>query len=375
MAARRPDGSVVFRVGVTNVPAFRSFVLGFLDHAEILGPPGLRDDMVAWLTPAFRRQGSARMAKASAADRLGRLLAIVPWVAAHDGPQVAEVCRRFGVGEKELLEDLELLVHVRGLPVHPRRADRRGRGRRAGVDPDGRLFPPAAAAESPGGAGPGVGRLGPAVGARCRSRRGPGHRPGQAGERARGRSRRRLRRRAGSGHARPCCDAVRQAVDRHQKVELDYYSFGRDGHSTRVVAAVAGLQRQRTVVPVSVVRAGGRGAAVPGRSHQPGRGAAGPIRAALRCTGRLDRHPYHPGPDDPLVVLDLDPPAHWVAEHYPNEGVEVRPDAVLRVALRTSQKAWLERLLLRGGPDIRVVEGDGTVAAEAADQILGRYRR
>ncbi len=47
--ARRPDGSAVFRIGVTNVPAFRSFVLGFLDHAEILGPPRLRDDMVAWL--------------------------------------------------------------------------------------------------------------------------------------------------------------------------------------------------------------------------------------------------------------------------------------------------------------------------------------
>ena len=28
---------------------------------------------------------------------------------------------------------------------------------------------------------------------------------------------------------------VRQAADAHRKVELDYYSFGRDGHSTRVV--------------------------------------------------------------------------------------------------------------------------------------------
>jgi predicted DNA-binding transcriptional regulator YafY len=46
---RRPDGAELFRVGVTNVGAFRSFVLGFLDHAEILGPPALRGDMVAWL--------------------------------------------------------------------------------------------------------------------------------------------------------------------------------------------------------------------------------------------------------------------------------------------------------------------------------------
>ncbi len=46
---RRPDGSVVFVVTVTNRDAFRSFVLGFLDHAELLGPPELRQDLVGWL--------------------------------------------------------------------------------------------------------------------------------------------------------------------------------------------------------------------------------------------------------------------------------------------------------------------------------------
>ena len=46
---RRDDGSVVLAIRVTNRPAFRSFVLGFLDHAEVLGPPELRDDMVSWL--------------------------------------------------------------------------------------------------------------------------------------------------------------------------------------------------------------------------------------------------------------------------------------------------------------------------------------
>ncbi|HVF15127.1 MAG TPA: WYL domain-containing protein, partial [Acidimicrobiales bacterium] len=45
----RDDRSVVLSVRVTNRPAFRSFVLGFLEHAEILGPPELREDMVAWL--------------------------------------------------------------------------------------------------------------------------------------------------------------------------------------------------------------------------------------------------------------------------------------------------------------------------------------
>lgn len=49
VADRRPDGSVVLTVRVTNIGAFRSFVLGFLDHAEILGPPRLVDDLVSWL--------------------------------------------------------------------------------------------------------------------------------------------------------------------------------------------------------------------------------------------------------------------------------------------------------------------------------------
>jgi proteasome accessory factor B len=49
VAERRPDGAVELALPVTNREAFRSFVLGFLDHAEVLGPPELRDDLTAWL--------------------------------------------------------------------------------------------------------------------------------------------------------------------------------------------------------------------------------------------------------------------------------------------------------------------------------------
>jgi predicted DNA-binding transcriptional regulator YafY len=45
----RDDGSVVLAMQVTNRSGLRSFVLGFLDHAEVLGPPDVRDDIVAWL--------------------------------------------------------------------------------------------------------------------------------------------------------------------------------------------------------------------------------------------------------------------------------------------------------------------------------------
>jgi predicted DNA-binding transcriptional regulator YafY len=46
---RRDDGTTVVRVPCTNLPAFRSWVLGLLDHAEVLGPPDVRAEIVAWL--------------------------------------------------------------------------------------------------------------------------------------------------------------------------------------------------------------------------------------------------------------------------------------------------------------------------------------
>jgi proteasome accessory factor B len=44
-----PEGAVVVELPVTNRAAFRSFVLSFLDHAEVLEPVALRDELVAWL--------------------------------------------------------------------------------------------------------------------------------------------------------------------------------------------------------------------------------------------------------------------------------------------------------------------------------------
>jgi proteasome accessory factor C len=313
------------------------------------------------------------MAKAPAAERLGRLLAIVPWIAAHDGPLMSEVGRRFGVGEEELLQDLNLLFMCGVYPFTPdvlidvdmaegrvwiRMADYFRRPLRLSPQEGLALLSAGSALLSVPGADA-DGALATAL-AKLENVLGVGAEDGLDIELA---------------QVTPTVlHAVRQAVDRHQKVELDYYSFGRDGHSTRVVE------------PWRVFNANGQWylsawceLAVGERLFRVDR-----ISRAEVLPARFEPPPgapaastdiYHPGPDDALVVLDLDPPAHWVAEHYPNEGVEVRPDAVLRVGLRTSQKAWLARLLLRGGPDIRVVEGDGTVAAEAADQILGRYRR
>jgi proteasome accessory factor B len=49
VAERRPDGAVRLVLPVTNVAGLRSFVLGFLDHAEVLGPPAVREEVIGWL--------------------------------------------------------------------------------------------------------------------------------------------------------------------------------------------------------------------------------------------------------------------------------------------------------------------------------------
>src|SRR5436305_9589742 len=55
----------------------------------------------------------------SADERVQRLLALVPWVAAGDGPTIAEVCARFGCSEEELLSDLDHLFMCGLYPYTP----------------------------------------------------------------------------------------------------------------------------------------------------------------------------------------------------------------------------------------------------------------
>jgi proteasome accessory factor C len=313
------------------------------------------------------------VARAPAEARLGRLLAIVPWVAGRDGPQVAEVCRRFGVAEEDLLADLQLLFMCGVYPFTPdvlidvdvadgrvwiRMADYFRRPLRLSPQEGLALLSAGSALLKVPGADP-HGALATAL-SKLEAVLGVGAEDGLDVELA---------------PVTPVVlEAVRRAVGSRHKIELDYYSFGRDGHSTRVVQPwrvfnsggqwyLAGwcekvdaerLFRVDRITRAQVLDDGFTAPPVPADGNTS---------------------VYHPAPDDPRLVLDLDPPARWIAEQYPNDGVEVRPGRVLRVTLRTSERPWLERLLLRAGPDARVVEGDPTVGSNAARRLLGRYRR
>ncbi len=308
--------------------------------------------------------------RAPAPERLGRLLAIVPWVAAHDGPAIAEVCARFGVAEDELLADLDLLFLCGVHPFTPdtlievdvadgrvwiRFADYFRRPLRLtpqeglalvatgaallavpGGDPDGTL----ASALAKLDAVVGVGRddavdveLGPAP--------------------------------AG------ILEAVRAGAERSRSVRIDYWSFGRDRHSTRVVH------------PWRVFSAGGQWylrawceSAAGERLFRVDRITGAEVLDECFDAGEIpddSTRLFHPDPSSPRLVVDLAPGAHWVAESYPNEGVEDLGDGRLRVTLRVGERAWAERVLLRAGTDATVADGDVTIGSEAAARVLLRY--
>jgi proteasome accessory factor C len=311
------------------------------------------------------------MSKERADARLGRLLAIVPWVAANDGPRVEEVCRRFGVQEKELVADLNLLFMCGVYPFTPdvlidvnfsdgrvwiRMADYFRRPLRLNPQEGLALASAASAFLNLPGADPN-GALATAV-EKLQTVLGVAADDALEVE---------------LGDVDPgLLEQLRRAATEREKVRIDYYSFGRDGFSQRVVQPwrvfnsgghwyLSGFcesaQAERLFRVDRVTNA------TPTGDHFEAVADAGTRTAT-----------YHPGPEDARYVLDLSPPVHWIAEQYPNESVEARPDGILRVTLRSGQRAWLERLLLRAGPYATLVEGDREVGPGAARRVLSRYR-
>ena len=155
-----------------------------------------------------------------------------------------------------------------------------------------------------------------------------------------------------------------------RKVLVDYYSFGRD------------VTGERVVQPWRLFSSGGHWYLLAWCERVADKRLfrVDRVRSAVALDEQFDPPPnlgpvavYEGRPDDPLVVLDLAPGAHWIAEQYPNEGVLDLGDGNLRVRLRASSSAWLERLLLRAGPDATVVSGAEGVVPAAARRLLSVY--
>lgn len=166
---------------------------------------------------------------------------------------------------------------------------------------------------------------------------------------------------------------VRAAASGGETLEVEYWSAGRDEVTTRRIDpgpaffalgkwytdAYCHLRAEERMFRVDRIRAvrrtGERFAPEPGRAP-----------------GVL----YSPRPEDPRVTLELPPGASWVAESFPAESVEDLPGGGQRVVLAVSEPAWLERVLLRVGPEARVLDPPdlADLGGAAARRVLARYR-
>ena len=290
-------------------------------------------------------------------------------MAANDGPAVAEVCRRFGVTERELLADLDLLFLCGVYPFTPDAlievdiADGRVWIRFADYFRRPlRLTPPE-----------GLALVGAGSALLARPRRRP--------RRALARALAKLATVLGVG----ADDASTSNWARSCPVLL---AWSRPRPLPGAGSSSTTTPSDGTIAPPGWWSPGGSstptgsgtwpgGATRPAASGCSGSTASAGRRSWRRRSNRPPSHRtgagFHRTEADPVVVLDLAPAARWVAEQYPNEGVTERPDGILRVWLRVSEQAWLERVLLRVGAHATVVEGDPDLGPAAAARILARY--
>jgi len=314
--------------------------------------------------------------------RLQRLLALVPYVVSRKVAGVAETAAAFGISERELVDDLNLLwcVELRspdpycpidlsyeGGEIEVSQAELMDRPLRLAVDEASALLVALRMLADVGQAGAGL-----------------------ADGSALSRTIAKLEAAAGEAAApsaqvavqvdkiaqQAVLDQLRDALARGRRVHLSYYVPGRDEAT------------ERDVDPMRLL-------IVEGRSYLEGwcrRAEAVRLFRLDRVLGLavlpvaaevppdaepkdLDQGLFRPSPEDLHVVIELGPHGRWVAEYYPCEEVTELGDGRLRVELRTPDSRWVRRLALRLGENGRIIAPaslDEQVRADAA-AALAQY--
>lgn len=300
--------------------------------------------------------------------RLARLLAMVPWLLSEGGAAVSDIAKRFGIEDDEVIGDLGL-AGLCGVPPY-------GGGDLIDIIvEDGwvsafagpffarpmRLTPAEGFAVLAAGrallAVPGADQEGSLRGALAKLEAVVGESGSLAVD----------------IDPPPALAVVRQAITGRERLEVEYYSAGRDDTTERRIdPLIAYSLAGRWYVDAHCHRAAGlrrfrvdRFRTVrPTGEHFDSQEVSPPEQA------------FTPGPDTRTVTVVLPSSAAWVVETYPVSSVEERSDGRLRVVLEVAGPAWLERLLLRLGADAEVVEPEDLrgLAADAASRLLARYR-
>jgi len=317
----------------------------------------------------------------TSAERLRRLLALVPYVATRRVVGLTETAATFGMTERELIDDLNLAWCVELRAPEPycpidlsyedgeisiSQAESIARPLRLAADEASALLVALrmladAVGGTKSGDGDAVSRLIAKI-------------EGAAG--AAGAASSQVAIKIDNPNARGIAATLSGALSAGRRVHLRHYAFKRDEAT------------ERDVDPMRLM-------VVEGRTYLEGwcRRAEGvrlfrldrvlsvdvlDVPAEVPETAEpvdVDAGLFTASPSDVLAVLELGPAARRVAEDYPCESVTELADGRLRIGLRTPDTTWVRRLVLRLGEEARVVS-PAALAEEvrsAAAAALAQY--
>jgi len=311
----------------------------------------------------------------TASERLERMLAIVPWVAAQPGgASIPEICQRFDLDEKQLLSCLERVWMVGVYPYTPdalvdlvidsdhvqitmsdyfRRPLQLTSEQRLALLIARRTFASVPGADIDGPLVRALDKVAKAISLQDADPIDLRFDDADLGT----------------------LDLLRSAVSQGRRITFRYYSYGRDEHSTRTIEPWrVQLDRGHWYVEGQCLTANDS------RIFRIDR------ISDIAATNDFfdvstDLPPLEVFPRsgvDQSIVLELAPPARWVVTQYPVLEVTELGGGVVRVRLPVATRQWLERLLVRLGSDAIILEADGDlrhVGAEVARRLLVRYQQ
>jgi proteasome accessory factor C len=311
------------------------------------------------------------------ADRVPRLLTLVPYLLARPGIRVAEAAAEFGVSEAQMRRDLELLWMC-GLPGY-------GPGDLVDLSFEGDTITVAfdAGMRRP------LRLSGPEAATLAVALRALAEAPGVVDADAVQRALAKIEEAAGRAAAEQAPDptlavglgrtpgraeaAVRAGVERNRVLRLTYYSASRDAVGRRDVDPLRLLMVDgSTYLEAWCRRAEGVRLFRLDRVDDAevlDEPAAPPADAVPRDPeGRGGDLADVVRPSEPagLAALRLRPWARWVAEYYPVEDLIAEDDGSARVQMPYGDRDWMLRLLLGLGDGVEVLWPDDLAAARDA---------
>jgi proteasome accessory factor C len=312
----------------------------------------------------------------TSAERLRRLLALVPYVVARRAVGLTETAATFGMTERELIDDLNLVWCVELKSPEPycpidlsyedgeitiSQAESIARPLRLGADEASALLVALRMLAEAGGGGSAVARLIAKI-------------ESAAGASAATSSQVTIQ--LDRPNERGVTATINTALHAGKRIHLRYYVPGRDEATERDVDPMRLLVVEgRTYLEGWCLLAEGVRLFRVDRVLDV---AVLDVSASVPETAEprdVDAGLFRPSDADVRAEIELAPGARWVVEYYPCESVTELGEGRLRAVLRTPHTAWIRRLALRLGEDARVISPPSlaTEVRTAASEALSLY--